>query len=487
MSDASQAEVGFDEVGSRRICIHCVGELYLMTEMIQSGSEADCHYCGKRDKTWPVAELADRVEKAFEQHFERTSENPTAFESMLQNDPDSTYNWHREGEETVYAIAEAARVDENIAEDVQGILADRHFDFEDAKMGVESEFAKDAQYAEKATDDAELQSEWHHFEREVRMEARFFSTSAQAILGRIFGGLNTHRTRKGRPVIVRAGPGRSLTSFFRARVFQSQSKLETALLRPDLEIGPPRDWQARPGRMNAAGISVFYGARKRLTALSEVRPPVGSGVVIARFDLLREVRLLDVGALQDVFVEGSFFDPEYLQRLEHAKFLGTLSGRIARVVMPDDEASGYLVTQLIADYLANVVKLDGLLYQSVQQGAAAGNVVLFRHASRVEPLDLPPGTKLQASLYHSTEDGDEPDYTVYEEVPDTPAGNEQEVNPMPDPFAPLDFTADIRPVTLKLVPGTVEVCSVQAATYKSQVHKVRRHRLKLPPGQKDFF
>src|SRR3954470_5589142 len=71
-----------------------------------------------------------------------------------------------------------------------------------------------------------------------------------------------------------------------------------AMERPDLEVGPPPPARAMAGRMNARGISVFYGALEAATAVAEVRPPVGSKVLVVRFEILRPVRLLDVEALR---------------------------------------------------------------------------------------------------------------------------------------------------------------------------------------------
>lgn len=100
-------------------------------------------------------------------------------------------------------------------------------------------------------------------------------------------------------------------------------------------------------------------------------PPVGSRVMVGKFELLRPLRLLDVAALESVFVKGSIFDSGYIRRLEQAKFLERLSHRITMPVMPTDEASDYLITQAIADYLAAEVNLDGIVYPSAQAGGAA--------------------------------------------------------------------------------------------------------------------
>lgn len=473
-------------IDDSRVCADCVGEQFLKAEIVRTGEDATCHYCACGGKTMLLEELADRVQKAFQQHYERTADQPDGFESAMLSDRESTYEWERRGEQTVYAIASAADIDETIAEDIRVILSERHYDHDNAMIGEENEFAKDAHYAATKTDDHEFQSEWNVFENDIKTAARFFSNSARATLERVFKDVRTHRTQCGKSVITQAGPQATIKQLFRARVFQSDEKLREALMRPDLEIGPPPPDAALPGRMNPAGIAVFYGALDVVSALSEVRPPVGSNVVTARFDLLQPVQLLDVDGLRDVFVEGSIFDPGYLPRLQHGKFLGHLSANMSRLVLPAEERSGYLVTQVIADYLANVEKLDGILYRSAQSNTSAANAVLFHHAAAVEPLPLPDGTELDASLSWSTEDGDEIDYTVWEEVPDPPI-----VTPAHNRFSYLasggfaeKVTSLPRIPTLKLDLATVTVHHVEGVTYATQTHVVNRHRtkkLKLPP------
>ena len=119
-------------------------------------------------------------------------------------------------------------------------------------------------------------------------------------------------------MIVDAGPGASLGAVYRARFFQSDDKLEVALTRPDKHIGPPLSAFANAGRMNAHGISVFYGASDPMVALAEVRPPVGSKVAVARFEIVRPIRLLDPTALGDDATIGSIFDPTLKPRLDHS-------------------------------------------------------------------------------------------------------------------------------------------------------------------------
>ena len=174
-----------------------------------------------------------------------------------------------------------------------------------------------------------------------------------------------------------------------------------AMKRPDLELSAPPAWAAAAGRMNARGISAFYGATAPEIALAEVRPPVGSRVALAKFNIIRPLRVLDLAALGEVMERGSIFDPDYAYRLGRMMFLRTLSNRMARPVMPDDQEMEYLPTQAIADYLSTEgqVPLDGILFPSVQVGGNGSNVVLFHKASRSEVLDIPKGTEIRSRTY----------------------------------------------------------------------------------------
>jgi len=244
--------------------------------------------------------------------------------------------------------------------------------------------------------------------------------------------------------------------------------------------------------MNARGVALFYGATHPEAALAEVRPPVGSRTLVGRFDIVRPLRLLDIEALRSVYVDGSIFDGAYMARLEMAKFLEFLSGRMTMPVMPDDEPSEYLITQVIADYLATNqnLDLDGLLYPSVQQSGRRQNVVLFRRASRVAELDLPEGSEIQVRLDEHDEDGVVPDYWVWEKVPEpsSAADNESEEDDLApflrttfwDPFAE---PSDDREPSLSVALETLHVHHVEAIKIKTSPFLVNRHRIPTRPTE----
>ncbi len=328
--------------------------------------------------------------------------------------------------------------------------------------------------------------DWRSFENSLKSEARFFSRTAANHLTSIFDGIADLQTRDGGPLVVDAGPGTDFHTLYRARAFQPDDKLEAALGRPDIHLGSPPAPLTAAGPMNARGISVFYAANNQKAAIAEVRPPVGSQIVVAQFEIVRKLRLLDLTTLSDIRVTGSLLDFGLAGRTEDAVFLRSLSGRITRPAMPDDEPFEYLATQTIADFLATEasVPIDGIIFPSVQTAGDALNVVLFHKAARVEAMNVPEGTEIGASTGRWAEDGWQEDYEVLEKVPSLHQELDQNAQePGSTNFAtiaeaiPLDpRDADRRDTSLRIVSESIEVHRIKRVEFATEEFTVKRHR-----------
>ena len=454
------------ELAVRNLCRGCVEESYLRQEIKCEGSNRSCSYCQRGgEETYTVAEIASRIRDAFSQHYRRTPE-PTFSEGNLL--------FGRNGYPVVDVIADAAGIPEEAAQDVQMILED---EFRDSGYG-ETEFSSESYYEEKGGSDFGWQDEWMRFERSLKTEARFFNPIVSTHLNTLFGKIDSMSTIDERPLVVEAGPETPLSVVYRARVFQSDERLKHALCWPDLELGPPPNRLASAGRMNAHGISVFYGANSAALAIAEVRPPVGSQVVVAAFEIIRPLRLLDLTAFNTVYERGSIFDPQTVGRMEHATFLRSLCRRMAQPVMPDDADFDYLPTQVISDFLATANRplLDGIVFPSVQMSDKLGvNVALFHKASRVERIAVAQGTKIKATTCREEEEGCERDYVVYEEAPsleqdETPGGH--------DVFAAQPADCDLRKSTLRINVESLKVHVIQGVRLDKEAYDVWRHCFK---------
>lgn len=457
-----------DKLEDNQVCFNCIGEDYLKS-LVKSGDvNKRCSYCGNVDSVISLRDLADHVGVAFKAHYSRTADSPDFFQRMMNEDKEIDYRWEREGEPVVYAIANAVEISENIAEDVRKLLEKKYFNFDEMLIGGEREFNSEAHYEEIDPEDHEWQKSWESFERTIKTEARFFSRAAISQLRELFDTVDKMATRHGKPLIVNVGPGTNYTQLYRARVFQADESLTAAMKRPDKELGAPSSRHAVSGRMNARGISVFYGATSIRTALAEVRPPVGSHVVVARFEIIRPIRLLDLTALGEVYEVGSIFNPDYVYRLGRMTFLRKLSDRIARPIMPDDQEREYLPTQAIADFLATEceVPLDGILFPSAQVGSDGLNVVLFHKASRCKEINIPEGTEIDTSTYMEYEGDVVPDFSVVEWVPSEEG---------PPPKERLNY--DNREETLSVDFTSIAVHKVNSVDIDTSAYKVNRRRL----------
>ena len=472
-----------EELEDKRVCCNCVGEDYLCDLIEERGVNYQCSYCNDTGATIFLEELADHVESAFEEHYSRTATEPDPLEQMMIKECDS--NWEPAGEPTLDAISNAIEVDEAVAQDVQKILEEKHHDFEGAIIGEEGEFDSEVHYEKIMPGDGRWQAKWNSFERTIKAEARFFNRVGAEQLSELFDNIDGMRTNQGKPLIIDAGPNTDLHHLYRARVFQDDEQLKAAMKRPDKELSSPPSRFASSGRMNADGISVFYGATSINTALTEVRPPVGSQVATARFEIIRQIRLLDLTLLQEVHETGSIFDTDYADRLGRMMFLQKLTDRICRAVMPNDEKTEYLPTQAIADYLATAgkVPLDGILFPSAQNTRDGLNVVLFHKAAKCKEIDVPKGTEFYVSKYTKDEDGFQRSYSVTEAIP-------PEKEPSKD-NASLDFSdilnlpplsnfnelySDGREETLSIDLESMKVHVVKAVKIDASEYKVSRHR-----------
>lgn len=413
------------------ICHDCIGDQFLSTEVREHGSSGRCKYCGMMRMALPIESLADRVHGVLEEHFELLPSEPTdGLGIFLQRKG----LWPPDGEPVAMVISGVTLVSNEIADDLRDLLHQSHdfrYGYKDS-LTIEHAYSTESFYKELNPDDSPFRFLWDQFHNEIRSRSRFFSANAKERLDGIFGDLLTHEAFDDRPVIREIGPSDEDRFVWRARVAESTEQLETILKSPTQEIGsPPSLWEKdgvirpRGGRMNAPGISVFYGARDMDTCVNEVRPPVGSHVVAARFEVLRTLRLLDIDALENIYVATSYFDPEFASHRGQALFLQQLAREISRPVMPQDETTEYLATQAMAEYLANQMepRLDGIVYRSTQNHDTSHNIVLFNHARRVVPRILPAGTEVEIPIlgaayrdlrYENEEIG------VYETVPPDP-------------------------------------------------------------------
>lgn len=471
---------------AKNVCHACIGDQFLADEVNREGTLVICSYCGETRDALALEILADRIHEVLQEHFELTPNEPDAFDSAMMRE--GSWDWYREGNPVADTIADIAELSEEIAGDVRGLLH-ASYQHEAIMVGEENPYGVEACYDESETNDWKFPDTWAAFRTEIRSRARFFNGSAERMLHDIFGDLNSLRVFPDKPVILEVGPEDEGRFIWRARQAMSEQDLRAILMSPSRQIGPPPSKLAKGGRMNTHGIPVFYGAMEQSTCVSEVRPPVGSYVVLARFEVLRRMRLLDLNTLKEIYVGGSHFDPDYTVRKGRKAFLRYLVKELSQPVMPQDEAMEYLITQAVAEYLADKAEppLDGIIFPSSQTGGDGRNVVLFNRACGVETQILPVGT--ETSVHIPSHFGEDEYEDIFAEgvyvtvtVPSNPTDEEPETGTNPGlRHSVPSFEDDEQEEeehncnpTLRLDKTSLEVLRINAVTYDRDSHRVSR-------------
>lgn len=135
----------------------------------------------------------------------------------------------------------------------------------------------------------------------------------------------------------------------------------------------PRAECAVEGRANHKGIPCLYLATERETALAEARPWIGSVISVARFGIMRDLKVINCtnhkGSGSNIIY---FEEPPSKEREE--RVWRDIDMAFAEPVNRSDDVADYAPTQIIAEYFKSK-GFDGIAYRSSMGGGH--NIALF--------------------------------------------------------------------------------------------------------------
>lgn len=141
---------------------------------------------------------------------------------------------------------------------------------------------------------------------------------------------------------------------------------------------PEKAWE---GRVNPKGIPYLYLSSDEKTAISEIRPWIGSYVTVAEFETCKSLKLVDCSRceIDPLVMAASDLDmlfkckqpaPDETRQIVWRWIDLAFSDPVDR----DDSTAGYIPTQIIAE-LFRVNGFDGVKYRSLFNGGT--NLALF--------------------------------------------------------------------------------------------------------------
>jgi hypothetical protein len=367
------------------ICVECIEDHGLRDLIKTEGSKRICVLCGNKNMSVTIKELADIIDPYIREHFTHGG-----YERRYGAGDDDGYWEEQQGEDLSYVIQEILGQSLGCEEALISALIET--DPYDPKDGEEAFYDETVNYEETPVYIGDLYEEWNAISNELKAQRRFFSDRAREFFDWLFDEVESLWFYGGEVDFSDAGgkkkPHKSSvihqwpagTSVYRSRRADTADDYTRILSFPQTELAPPLSRHARVGRMNPEGVSIFYGALDEPTCLAEMRSSIGGYIVVGRFETSKALHILDFSRLDNTYWDGkqlSYFQPDFEKQIARRKFRRSLHRLISQPVIAGHEHD-YLITQVLAEYLAHIRKqnFDGLLFASTQHEGGT-NVVLF--------------------------------------------------------------------------------------------------------------
>lgn len=445
------------------VCSECIDDFIVKAEIEADGRRRKCSYCKEVGRTVAIEEVADRVEDVYPMMMGEVERTPYFYEDSDKVD------YRQNGDTPNNLICEMLGCAyQEVADDVTAELSSRH-GYEAFKDG-EHDIYDDSNdiYTLRIPRSREVERTWHSFCESIKHSHRFFNDAATQYLSEILEPIVNPKLAGTESAVRVIQPDSEARFVYRGRLANTVKDRSDIIGKPINSLGAPPKHKNGGGRMNAAGIPVFYGSFDVETCVAELRGPVGGTAVVGKFEITRPLRVLDLTLLRNAMFNISYFDPDVVRKFSYNRFLRGFHKEIKRSVIPGSETLDYLPTQFVAEYLWTKVDpvLDGLIFGSAQiSNAKAKNIAIFPHACVAEGWheELHPKPK---------DDAPRPKSTDFED------------------FASLlgtlhwDVAAEVAaqpalPVSLRLVPDSTVIADVKSIEYKLQTRSVAIYQMDL--------
>lgn len=363
------------------VCPKCFGEKAISRRIEEVRPQYPNEKCTfhSRNKGVPIQLVAEIVDDVF-RYFYSFGDYPAP-------------SAEQRGDSLVFCIEELTHTEDF---EIARALADQLIADDDywPQDGEEAFYADDQNYVRHDFNISRRnETLWTNFRESVLHQQRFFNSDAKALIAELFSGVDAQRDHRKQSPVYEISPGGEFGTFYRARVLATPQERARAYEDPASVLGPPPKRLRKAGRMSPAGIACFYGAFDVDTCVAELRPPVGSVVVYAKFELSRPIWVLDTTRFDAPMKPLSLFSKDYLRKVEQWSFMQKFMEDIAKPISPGDEHLDYIPTQAVAEYVrmhhqfkrdGNAHKIDAVIYRSAQLPGKK-NIAILGDAAEVGP------------------------------------------------------------------------------------------------------
>ena len=364
-------EHGYDffERGEKYVCSHHFEDKYLNGYIKKYGETGVCSYCGHKEMVIDMSDLADHIGMTISIFFNDVdSECLPLASSYFDDEEEQIPGIKRAG---CFVVPENAEIYEDTSEMMEDLGL--HTDCYSLNNDIDHLF-EDNMWIKKNPFELwwneEMELQWKRFAEMVKHSRRFTFLAMPKVNGsenilEELNGVILHTDG----VLHQIPIG---TILYRTRSLDKA--LDNSFGFKDITSAP--NASAGQCRMSPAGVSMFYGAFDKETAISEsIKSADEKVLVIGEFKTIRELTVVDLTALPtDVSI--------WMDKWEGIAFLKSFHKDITQPLLKEaKEAIEYVPSQIFTEYLRWMFtdkqgrNVDGLVYKSCKTKKA--NVVLF--------------------------------------------------------------------------------------------------------------
>lgn len=345
----------------KHVCPNCVEDEFLRNLIRSNASIQHCDYCGKRTRKFsaaPVESIMPAVASALGYFYAEPTHAGVPYDGGWVFEPTHT------------------------ADALMGVPFECHDalfeDVADSFSNTAWIAAADGHWASSHRNE-EWSGEWRTFSEIVKHRSRHFFMSSAKDLESSFRRSPLEVLELVGSMATRLGLLTTLPDA--TKLYRVRERVGGAAwpICAD-ELGAPPSELANAGRMNPAGISYLYMSTTQGGALAEVLRGPPCRAVIATFEVVGGLAVLDLTQLPPL---PSVFDEANRQVREVVLFLDDFVADICQPVQKDGrEHINYVPSQVVSEYFAQVFKtsdgktLDGIVYPSAVAPGSI-NLTLF--------------------------------------------------------------------------------------------------------------
>jgi len=353
----------------KNVCGKCFGESFIRKYIKKNGSRGKCSYCDKTLNILPFNTVIKIISEGFSYLFEDAADERPYDKDGEHGFYGNTYDLY----DIFWDDHLGLLADESLNEDIKSI-----FD-EDVVYGCKNEY-------HSFNDDCK--SAWMNFQRVVKYQARFVfhfknkfdnysyidPLSTLELVQDLIKELSLFTELKENTVLYRCRQHEKKNEITEAKHLASS----------------PLEYSLTNGRMNPAGIAMFYCSKNKDITIKEVVDESDTSKRYFSTGIFRtkeKIKLVDLSHLPEI---PSIFDRKKNKNIETIEFLKDFIGDVIKPIKETDSIIEYIPTQIITEYIRYNQELDvqGIMYPSSKNNGDKNIVLFHNHEESLEKLSF---------------------------------------------------------------------------------------------------